>query len=311
MFGKILKNPITIFISVVLGILFGFYEKEIALSWGVIGDMYLNLFQMTVIPILVTSIVASLAQLMKDKNARNHILKIILVFLIMLVAVSVFGTLAGIIGRPGENLGESTTEVLDSIIKNSEDTSQNEIALYNASKDVSSKKSSIVDFFVNIIPANIFKAFSNGSILQLVFFSIIFGIAIGFLSEDSSSRLINAVVSLKDSFQKLISWTMYGLPVGLVFLMGKQIAQVGVEILLAMVKFIVVFYLAGLAAMLIGTLIIWLKSGIKNPFTVLKKVLDPIIICFATLLRRLVKYFSDGWRIIFRMVGGLFFGWLA
>ena len=92
MFGKILKNPITIFISVVLGILFGFYEKEIALSWGVIGDMYLNLFQMTVIPILVTSIVASLAQLMKDKNARNHILKIILVFLIMLAAVSVFGT---------------------------------------------------------------------------------------------------------------------------------------------------------------------------------------------------------------------------
>ena len=140
MFGKILKNPITIFISVVLGILFGFYEKEIALSWGVIGDMYLNLFQMTVIPILVTSIVASLAQLMKDKNARNHILKIILVFLIMLVAVSVFGTLAGIIGRPGENLGESTTEVLDSIIKNSEETSQNEIALYNASKVVSSKK---------------------------------------------------------------------------------------------------------------------------------------------------------------------------
>ena len=282
MFGKILKNPITIFISVVLGILFGFYEKEIALSWGVIGDMYLNLFQMTVIPILVTSIVASLAQLMKDKNARNHILKIILVFLIMLAAVSVFGTLAGIIGRPGENLGESTTEVLDSIIKDSEDTSQNEIALYDASKDAATKKSSVVDFFVNIIPANIFKAFSNGSILQLVFFSIIFGIAIGFLSEDSSSRLINAVVSLKDSFQKLISWTMYGLPVGLVFLMGKQIAQVGVEILLAMVKFIVVFYLAGLAAMLIGTLIIWLKSGIKNPFTVLKKVLDPIIICFAT-----------------------------
>lgn len=89
-----------------------------------------------------------------------------------------------------------------------------------------------------------------------MFFSIIFGIAIGFLSEDSSSRLINAVVSLKDSFQKLISWTMYGLLIGLIFLMGKQIAQVGVEILLAMVKFVVVFYVAGLAAILISTLII-------------------------------------------------------
>ncbi|MBO7486354.1 MAG: cation:dicarboxylase symporter family transporter [Spirochaetaceae bacterium] len=282
MFGKILKNPITIFISVVLGIIFGFYEKDIALSWGVIGDVYLNLFQMTVIPILVTSIVASLAKLMKDKNARSHILKIIFVFILVLTATSIFGTVAGLVGRPGEDLGESTTEVLDSIIKDSSDTSQDEMALYDASKDTGTKKSSIVDFFVNIVPANIFKAFSNGSILQLVFFSIIFGIAIGFLSEDSSARLINAVVSLKDSFQKLISWTMYGLPVGLVFLMGKQIAQVGVEILLAMVKFVVVFYLAGLAAVLISTFIIWVKSGIKNPFKVIKKILDPIIISFAT-----------------------------
>ncbi len=282
MIGKILKNPLTILISVVLGIIFGFYEKDIALSWGVIGDAYLNLFQMTVIPILVTSIVASLAQLMKDKNARQHILKIIFVFFIVLVATSLVGTLAGIVARPGENLGETTTEVLDSIIKDSADTSQNEMALYDPSKDVDSKKSSLVDFFINIIPANIFKAFSNGSILQLVFFSIIFGIAIGFLKEESSSRLINGVVSLKDSFQKLINWTMYGLPIGLVFLMGKQIAQVGVEILLAMVKFIVVFYGAGLIAIIGCTVIIWLKSGIKNPVTVLKKVMDPIIICFAT-----------------------------
>ena len=282
MIGKILKNPITILASVILGIIFGFYEKEIALSWGVVGDTYLNLFQMTVIPILVTSIVASLAQLMKDKNARSHILKILVGFIIVLIATSLFGTISGLVGRPGENLGESTTEILDKIIKNSADTSQDEMALYDASKDIVSKKSSLVDFFVNIIPANIFTAFSNGTILQLVFFSILFGIAIGFLKEESSARLINGVVSLKDSFQKLINWTMYGLPIGLVFLMGKQIAQVGVEILLAMVKFIIVFYLAGLAAILICTLIIWIKSGIKNPITVLKKVIDPIIICFAT-----------------------------
>ncbi|MBO4320433.1 MAG: cation:dicarboxylase symporter family transporter [Treponema sp.] len=282
MFGKILKNPITIFLAVGLGIVFGIYEKSYALSLGIIGDAYLNLFQMTVIPILVTSIVASLAQLMKDKNARSHILKIIFVFLIMLTATSFFGAIAGYIGRPGENLGESTTEVLDSVIKDSADTSNDEIALYDATGDTAEKKSSLVDFFFNIIPSNIFSAFSSGSILQLVFFSIIFGIAIGFLREDYSNRLINGAISLKESFQKLINWTMYGLPVGLVFLMGKQIAQVGVEILLAMVKFIVVFYIAGLAAILICTIIIWLKSGIKNPFKVLRKVIDPIIICFAT-----------------------------
>ncbi len=282
MIGKILKNPITILIAVVLGILFGFYEKDIALSWGIVGDMYLNLFQMTVIPILVTSIVASLAQLMKDSNARSHIAKILVVFLIMLAATSVFGTIAGTLARPGKDLGDATTAVLDKIIKSSADTSKDEMALYDPSQDKTTGGSSLVDFFVNIIPSNIFKSFSNGSILQLVFFSIIFGVAIGFLKEDMSASLIHGVMSLKDSFQKLISWTMYGLPIGLVFLMGKQIAQVGVEILLAMVKFIVIFYIAGLIAMIICSIIIWIKSGIKNPAAVMKKVMDPIIICFAT-----------------------------
>ncbi|MBP5696364.1 MAG: cation:dicarboxylase symporter family transporter [Treponema sp.] len=282
MIGKILKNPITILIAVILGILFGFYEKNLALSWGIIGDVYLNLFQMTVIPILVTSIVASLAMLMKDENARSHITKILLAFMFMLFATAIFGTVAGIFCHPGKNLGESTTAVLDQIIKTSTDNTKDEIALYDPSSDVTSNKSSLVDFFANIVPSNIFKSFSNGSILQLVFFSIIFGVAIGFLSESSSCRLINGVVSLKESFQKLINWTMYGLPIGLVFLMGKQIAQVGVEILLAMVKFIVVFYAAGLTAMLVCTIIIWIRSGIKNPLKVLKTLLDPIIICFAT-----------------------------
>ncbi|MBQ7167127.1 MAG: cation:dicarboxylase symporter family transporter [Treponema sp.] len=282
MIGKILKNPVTILVAVVLGILFGFYEKDIALSWGIVGDMYLNLFQMTVIPILVTSIVASLAQLMKDSNARSHIAKILVVFLIMLAATSVFGTLAGTLARPGKDLGDATTAVLDKIIKSSVDTSKDEMALYAPSQDQASGGSSLVDFFVNIIPSNIFTSFSNGSILQLVFFSIIFGIAIGFLKEDMSASLIHGVLSLKDSFQKLINWTMYGLPIGLVFLMGKQIAQVGVEILLAMVKFIVIFYVAGLIAMLICSIIIWVKSGIKNPAAVMKKVMDPIVICFAT-----------------------------
>ena len=185
MIGKILKNPITILVCVILGILFGFYEKEAALSWGVIGDVYLNLFQMTVIPILVTSIVASLAQLMKDANARAHILKILLVFMIMLTAVSIFGTVMGTSARPGKDLGESTTAVLDKIIKSSTDTSKDEMALYGDSTDTGAKKSSLVEFFVNIVPSNIFYSFSNGVILQLVFFSIIFGVALGFLQEGS------------------------------------------------------------------------------------------------------------------------------
>ncbi len=282
MIGKILKNPVTILLSVILGVLFGFYYKNIALLLGAIGDVYLNFFQMTVIPILVTSIVASLAQLMKNQKARAHITRIIIVFIIMLLIIAVFGTVIGIATKPGKDLGDATTEVLDKIIKTSEKASSNEIALKNPGADVGVQKTSLFDFFLHLVPSNIFTSFSSGRILEIVFFSIIFGIALGFINDASSTRLVNATLSFKESFQKLINWTMYGLPFGLVFLIGKQIAQVGVEILLAMVKFIVIFYIAGACIFIICTVLIWIRSGIKNPLKVLRKLLDPIIICLAT-----------------------------
>ena len=282
MASKILKSPLTILLSIVLGVVFGFYCKDLAIAFGPIGDAYLSFFQMSVIPILFTAIVSSLAQLMKDKNAQKYITRIIFVFLAVLAVTAIYGTVLGLAAKPGAELGDKTTATLNKIIKTSTKNLDQEMALMSPEMDQSAKKTSLLDFFLHIIPSNIFTALSSGMVLEIVFFSIIFGIAVGFIRDSSSMFLLDLAKSLLESFQKLINWTMYGLPFGLFFLIGKQIAQVGVEIFFAMIKFIIVFYVGGFVAFLLCTIVIWIRSREKNPFKVLHTLIDPIVISFAT-----------------------------
>jgi proton glutamate symport protein len=281
-FGKIVKHPLTLLLAIGLGVVFGLNCKPLAISLGVIGDAYLSFFQMTVIPILITAIVSSLGKLMKDKSAQKYIVRILLVFAVVLALSAVLGTAFGLIGKPGSGLGEATTNTLNRIIKTSSQDQNQEMALKSAESDRSSSKGSLLDFLLHVIPSNIFSSLSSGKILEIVFFSIIFGIAVGFVRDSASTFLLDMATSLLESFQKLINWTMYGLPFGLFFLIGKQIAQVGAEIFLAMIKFIAIFYVGGLVVFLICTAVIWIRSRERNPLKVLKALIDPIVISLAT-----------------------------
>jgi proton glutamate symport protein len=280
-FAKTVKHPLTLLASIGLGVLFGLNFKGLAVALGSIGDAYLSFFQMTVIPIVITAIVSSLGKLMKDKSAEKYIVRIILMFVLVIGLAALAGTALGLVGRPGADLGDATT-TLNKIIKTSSQDQNQQMALKGADTDSSGPKSSLLDFLLHIIPSNIFSSLSSGRILEIVFFSIIFGIAVGFVRDSASTFLLDLAGSLLESFQKLINWTMYGLPFGLFFLIGKQIAQVGADIFLAMIKFIVIFYAGGLAVFLVCTAVIWIRSRERNPLKVLKALVDPIVISLAT-----------------------------
>jgi len=280
--GKTLKHPLTLLLSIALGVVFGLYSKRAAIALGAIGDAYLSFFQMTVIPILITAIVSSLGKLMKDKSAQRYIVRIIFVFLLVLTLSSLAGTVLGLLGKPGSDLGGATTTTLNRIIKTSSQDQDQQMALRGTDQGGQGQKSSLLDFLLHIIPSNIFSSLSSGRILEIVFFSIIFGIAVGFIRDSASMVLLDLATSLLDSFQKLINWTMYGLPFGLFFLIGKQIAEVGAEIFLAMIKFIVIYYIGGLAVFILCTAVIWIRSRERNPLKALKALVDPIVISLAT-----------------------------
>jgi proton glutamate symport protein len=293
--SSFLKHPITVLAAVAIGVVIGLFNTPISRAVGipdfaafiaVPGQLYLFYLQMTVIPIIITAISSSLGKLMRNKSSTGLIKRIVLIFIICIIAIAFIGIAFGLLGRPGAGLDENTRSLLSKLISAS-DTEGISGALamsLNAAEDTASTipRPSLANFFKDLIPSNIFQALTMGSTMAIVFFSIIFGVAIGFLKEESASMLISLLTAVFEAFQKLINWSLYLLPFGLICLMAGQIAKVGPQIFMAMSKFITLYGIGTGLIFIIATIVIWIRSGIANPLRVLSILFEPILLAFAT-----------------------------
>ena len=289
----LLKHPLVILSGVALGIVIGIFNIPISNSLGMEnfaetlslpGQLYLYFLQMTVIPIIITAISSSLGKLMRNKSSGGLIKKIAVVFIICMIASALVGIAAGSFGRPGSGLSNDTHDLLAKLLSSEQDgVSILEVALGSGEDFVQAvERPGMSSFFTNMVPSNIFHALSLGSVMAILFFSIIFGLAVGFLPDESSTLLINMLTAIFQAFQKLIGWSLYLLPFGLVCLLAGQIAMVGVNIFIAMSKFIVLYCVGTIVIFIFCSVIIWIKSGIRSPIKVLSILFEPILLAFAT-----------------------------
>ncbi|WP_455381909.1 cation:dicarboxylate symporter family transporter [Salinispira pacifica] len=277
----LLTSPWSILVSVAIAVVIGLLFRDVAQVLKPFGLMYLYLLEMTVLPIIVSAIISSVAGLAKSTGMRDFLVRMILVFVAMLIAASLAGTIGGILGHPGSGLDEQTRNTLGSIVKTQQSQYAPDLELSLSTPVQPKSQPGLIDFIVQIVPRNIFSALSSGRALALIFFSIIFGIAIGVLRGDQGDSLIALFDGLFKAFQKIISWLMIALPIGLVCLLADQIASTGFQILLAMLKFILIFYAVGIVVFLIDVAIIWRRSH-ERLGRVMKALLDPIIVSLVT-----------------------------
>jgi len=289
-----LKHPLTILAGVLFGVLIGVFNKPLSALFGMDnfagfisfpGQLYLFFLQMTVIPIIISAIASSLGKLMRNKSSAGIVKRMVVVFLICMSICAATGMILGIFGQPGSGLSDETRTLLGRVLSSSAQDSPSailEISLSSGDDSIPSQRHGIGSFFSNLIPSNIFEALSLGSIMAIVFFSIIMGVAIGFLQEESALLLINIFSAIFYAFQKLIGWSLYLLPFGLICLLAGQIAAVGVQIFVAMSKFIVLYGIGTIIIFILCTIIIWLRSGISNPLKVFSILFEPILLAFAT-----------------------------
>lgn len=277
----LLTSPWSILVSVAIAVAIGLLFHNVSQILKPFGLMYLYLLEMTVIPIIVSAIISSVAGLAKSTGMRDFLLRMILVFVGLLIAASIAGTIGGVIGHPGSGLDEHTRNTLGSIVKTKASQYSPDLEISLSAPVVHKPKPGLIDFIVQIVPRNIFSALSSGKALALIVFSIIFGIAIGVLKGEQGESLIALFDGLFKAFQKIISWLMIILPIGLICLLSDEIASTGYQILLAMLKFILIFYAVGIIVFLIDVVIIWQRSH-ERFGKVMKALLDPIIVSFVT-----------------------------
>ncbi len=235
-----------------LGIFTGIFFPVLSKNLKFLGDIYLNLIKMMIVPIIFFSVTTGILNLGDRREFKRIGFKTIFLFVFMFLASSAVSLLVAYAIQPGYNLTLESTP-----------TYTGELTTPSA-----------VDFFSNIVPSNIIDAMAKGNILSVILFSALFAIA-SVSIEKESQKVRELLQSFSSVFFRILDYVMETSPLGVAALMAYSIAEYGEGIFTALSKYILTAYLACIAVFIVVMLIptlIYTKISFKRFISGLFKI---------------------------------------
>ena len=255
--SNLVGTPYLLIFSIILGVTLGTLYPDFSKSIEFIGRIYVDLLKLCVLPILFSAICISTAQLITVPDSRKLILKLVIVLLSTQFMAGTIALLVGLLFQPGAGISEKTLASLGGQINVS--GINYEVTLNSPTKI--DTENPVLVLISSTVPSNIFEALSESRSLQVVFFSILFGVALGLLKSTSKSRVLLALEEVYSSFRMIIKWLTTILPLGLFSLIAAQIAKTGFVTIVLMGKFVIVTAVTLSAIYVLNIVLLWIRSG--------------------------------------------------
>jgi len=261
-YGVVKKNLTTwILISMVVGAEIGYDFPDFAVNLKVISKIFLKLIKTIIAPLLFGTLVFGIAGHSNLKQIGRMGLKALIYF-------EVVTTLALFIGLAAINF----TRAGDGI-KLPPSAEKEELAAV--------PQQSWQDIVLHIFPENLAKSVADGQVLQIVIFSILFGIAVAMVAEPYKSKMLGFTESLSEVMFKFTGIIMLFAPVAVGAAIAYTVSHMGLGILVNLLKLLFTLYGALFAFMLLVLLPIalFVKLPIKRFW---KEIAEPVSLAFAT-----------------------------
>ena len=245
--------------------------KTIGVMLKPIGDTFIRLLTMIAVPLVLASLIAGAASLSDLKHIAKIGGKTIGFYaLTAVIAISIGLFFANVI-QPGKFMPEESKQRL---METFQEDAQSRI-----DQNVSMN---IVDFLVNIVPKNPFKAIADGDFLQIVFFAILTGIFLSQIKTEKSKTVIDFFEGLGNAMIMLVEKIMYIAPYAVFTLISATVAEFGFSILQTLLLYSVTV-IAGLAVLTFVEYPILLKIFTKVPvYKFFKLQRQVIAVAFST-----------------------------
>ena len=258
-----------IFIGLALGIIVGaiFYgNPHIATYLQPIGDIFIHLIKMIVVPIVISSIIVGVAGTGDIKSLGKLGGKTLLYFEIITTIAIVLGLLFANVFHPGTGVDRSHLAKTD--INTYVETAK------------TTESHSFADTFVNIVPTNIIQSLANGDMLAIIFFSVMFGLGIAAIGE-KGTPIINFFKGTADAMFWVTNQVMKFAPFGVFALIGVTVSKFGLSSLIPLGKLVIVVYGAMIFFILV-VLGITAKIAGVNIFKFLAYLKDELLLGYST-----------------------------
>jgi Na+/H+-dicarboxylate symporter len=276
---KFATNPYFVFASLALGAVLGLLAPSFSKSISFIGDLYIDLLKIIVVPFMISAVMFSLLRLLKLNDTGRMLKRTGPVMAAALLLAAAVGFTGQLVIRGSGEPNAAQMEEFGRIVGSSVSANDLELELQPASADF---KPRFVDTLrTNLVPTNVFAALAQGDMLKILIFAMVFGLALGCVSGNVADSLGRGLEGIYQACQKLTRWFTYPLPIVLVCVTAGQLANSGLGPLQAMAGFVAEFALASALTLAICTTVIWLRSGDSLNAT-LRALKEPFSMAIAT-----------------------------
>lgn len=271
-----------ILIGMLLGIIFGFIMtgvtggKEFVGDWiNPFGTIFVKLLKLIAIPLILASLIKGISDLKDISKFRNIGLRTIVTYILTTVIAISIGLVLVNLAQPGDGISEETVAKLsETYAENSGVTSK----IQEAGKDRGP-----LQFLVEMVPDNAFKAFSdNGLMLQVIFFTILFGISMLLIGEKAAKPLKDLFDSLNDVVLKMVDLIMLSAPVAVFALLAQVVVTADDPEILKRLLYYAGVVVAGLLLMICFYMVLVAFIAKKNPLWFLKQISPAQLLAFST-----------------------------
>jgi Na+/H+-dicarboxylate symporter len=260
-----------ILIAMVLGIVIGYMifvsypdkktAAQVAGYISIIADVFLRLIKMIIAPLVFSTLVVGIAHMGDAASVGRVFAKSLGWFITASLASLVLGLILANLLEPGVNVGLPLPDI-------------------GASANLATSKFTLKDFVTHLVPKSVAESMANNEILQIVVFSMFFGIALSAMGEKAKT-LVNMIDELSHAMLRITGYVMKLAPLAVMAAMAATVAVNGLEILLKFAVFMGDFYL--------GLIVLWsllVAAGFvflgPRVFRLLSLIKEAFLLSFAT-----------------------------
>lgn len=260
---KTLKNPaLQIGSAAILGIVFGLLVGDWAANLKFVGDLFIRLIQMAIVPLVMTSVIVATGAMSGSGMGRMafRTFKWMIGFSVV-AAILAWGI--SVVIQPGAGIDFSGS--VDPALQES-----------------AAEATGWQDTVVNFVSTNIFAAMSTATMVPIVIFSLLFGVALNAYIAKTGNRL---VLDFFDQIQQIvltmIRFVMVIAPVGVFCLLANLAGTVGFAVGTSGLKYLGSTLIGVLILLVLFVVVVWLRTGL-NPAKLPAKLSDQTMIAITT-----------------------------
>ena len=259
-----MKQHTKILIALILGIIFGLVFKEHSSYLKIFGDLFISLIKLIIVPLVFFSVTNAIITLKGDSNLGKIAINTILLYLLTTVIAITLGLTLAIMLNPASNIADATLLKFDA---------------YNV--DQAASNNNILDIVLNIIPSNIFVAFSSGNMIQIIFLSIVIALGINAL-KDKSKTIKKFIAEGNDLTYYFMDFIIKIMPYAVFALIASVVGTQDIAILHSLLKFVLCVVFALLIHLyIIYPILIYSLTGL-NPIYFFKKIIEAQLFAFSS-----------------------------